>query len=62
MQEVTTTIQTDGSSKIEVKGVKGRSCTALTADFEKALGKKVSDTPTKEMYENDERVSIRNRS
>ena len=44
-------IDTKGNTKVTVKGVKGRGCKALTADFEKGLGKTISDVDTKEIYE-----------
>lgn len=43
------TIDTDGSTTIAVNGVAGRKCKDLTANLEKALGKTISDTPTKDM-------------
>ena len=45
------TIKPDGSTKIEVYGVKGGSCKTLTKDIEEALGKTVSDRETPEMRE-----------
>ncbi len=45
--------------KVTVKGVKGRSCKTLTKDLEKEFGV-VSDTPTREMHEQ-ERVAVRAR-
>jgi hypothetical protein len=42
----------DGSTTIEVQGVKGASCTALTRDMETAFGGKVvSDVKTAEYKE-----------
>jgi len=61
MEEIIITIEKNGATKLEVKGVKGQSCKALTKDFEQRLGKKVSDVPTGEMYEQ-ERTYIRGRS
>jgi len=49
--EITITIGTDGATKVAVKGVKGRGCKALTAEFEKGLGKVTSDENSKEFYE-----------
>jgi hypothetical protein len=37
-RKVTITIAEDGSTEIEVDGVKGPACKALTADMEEALG------------------------
>lgn len=37
-RKVTLLIEEDGSVQIDVSGVKGKTCTELTADVEKALG------------------------
>lgn len=59
MEEIIITVQ-NGKAKIEVRGVKGQSCKALTKEFEdKLAGRKISDTPTKEMYEQPERLHAR---
>ena len=60
MEEIIITIEKNGTTKVEVKGVKGQGCKALTKDFEQRLGKKVSETPTGEMYEQ-ERTTVRGR-
>lgn len=44
-------VDTEGEGSITVQGVKGKTCKDLTKDFEKALGKVKSSTPTKEFYE-----------
>jgi hypothetical protein len=50
MEEIEVIIDTDGSSKVSVKGVKGGECTKLTAPF--TQGADVSDNkPTSEFYE-----------
>lgn len=59
--EITTEISPSGETKVSVKGVKGKSCKALTADFERGLGKVTHDVPTKEMHEN-EVQTVRNRA
>lgn len=41
----------DGTTQVTVKGVKGKSCKNASKLVEDALGKTVSSTPTKEMYE-----------
>ena len=56
------TIRKDGSTKIEVSGVKGKGCKALTKDIEEALGKTVSDIETPEMRETIGRVQHQNQS
>lgn len=49
--EIKITVATNGSSTIEVKGIKGDGCIDLTKDLEKALGKKISDRSTRERSE-----------
>lgn len=39
----------NGKATITTKGFAGRACLAATADLERALGRKVSDTHTDEM-------------
>lgn len=56
------TVKPGGGTQIEVKGVKGNGCKALTKDFEEALGKVTSDKPTAEMRETIGRVQYQNRS
>ena len=60
MQEIIVTIEPNGSTKLEVKGIKGQGCKALTKEFEEQLGRKVSDVPTTELYEH-ERVQVKAR-
>ncbi len=45
---VTLTVDTDGNPQIEVKGVKGPACLALTEDLENALGGVISRQKTAE--------------
>jgi hypothetical protein len=59
--EIIIDVAPDGQVKVEVKGVKGRGCKALTKDYEESLGKKVSSIDTKEAYEQ-ERIQSHNRS
>lgn len=54
------TIRPDGSTKIEVSGVKGSGCKTLTKDIEKALGKTVSDVETADMRETVGRLQHQN--
>ena len=37
-EKITVTINDDGTTKVEVEGVKGSGCEALTANLVKALG------------------------
>lgn len=49
-----------GDVKIEVNGMKGKSCKDATREFEEALGEVKQDTPKKEMYEQeDQRLRTR---
>jgi len=41
VQEITVLVKPDGSVKLEVRGVKGQKCLALTESIEKALGGQV---------------------
>jgi hypothetical protein len=51
-QTVIITVDERAESTVEVRGVKGKACLALTADLEAALGGKVLErTETKEMHE-----------
>ncbi|MBI5572230.1 MAG: DUF2997 domain-containing protein [Desulfomonile tiedjei] len=52
IQEIDVFLKPDGTVKIEVRGVKGDKCLALTEDVEKLLGGKVLDrTKTDEYYQ-----------
>ncbi len=42
-QEIDVYVQPDGTVKIEVRGVKGQKCLALTEGLEKALGGQVTN-------------------
>jgi hypothetical protein len=51
-QTVIITVDEKAVSTVEVKGVKGKGCLAITAELEAALGGKVLErTETKEMHE-----------
>jgi len=41
LQEIDIYVRPDGTVKLEVRGVKGQQCLALTADIEKLLGGQV---------------------
>lgn len=51
MPKVTVTIAPDGTTSIEVEGVKGKGCLELTRDIERALGKVTEDKKTSEYRE-----------
>ena len=48
MREIIVTIDTEGNTNIETRGFAGSDCIKETADLEKALGVKTSDTKTRE--------------
>jgi hypothetical protein len=52
MEQIRITFSPTGETKLEVNGVKGKSCKDLTRAFEKALGTTTKDTETGEFYEN----------
>ena len=60
-EEITVTINEDASIEVAVKGVAGRSCLSLTKELESALGNKVSDKQTGEMYESERTQHIHQR-
>ena len=51
MQKMIVTIGADGSVKVAVHGVKGRSCSDVSRAIESALGKVTSDKKTSEYVE-----------
>ncbi len=52
IQEIDVLVKPDGTVKIEVRGVKGEKCLALTEEVEKLLGGKVLDRiKTDEFYQ-----------
>ena len=52
MQEVIVTVKKNSKVEIEVKGVKGQGCVALTKEFEEKLAGAVeSDVKTSEFYQ-----------
>ena len=53
-EKIKVTIKPNGNSVVEVSGVKGSGCKALTAALEAALGTPSSDVPTTDMYENEQ--------
>lgn len=54
MRTIKVSIKPDGSTTIEVNGVKGEKCTSLTEGLEKKLGKTVSQQKTDEYYQQEE--------
>jgi hypothetical protein len=50
-EEIEVVIDEEGEATVHVQGVKGRSCTKLTADLERALGKVAKRTMTREALE-----------
>ncbi len=50
-EQIEIVIDEEGEATIHVRGVKGKSCTDLTADVEKALGKVTKRTATREARE-----------
>jgi hypothetical protein len=52
LQEIDVFIEKDGQVRIEVRGVKGGSCLAITAALEQALGGQIAEREmTAESYE-----------
>jgi hypothetical protein len=59
-EEIIVIIDQTGEPKLEVKGVKGKTCKDFSAALEKALGNVTKDDNTREFYEA-ERTNVRNR-
>jgi len=59
VQEIKITISDGGSVQVGVKGVKGKSCTELTKELEKALGKTASQKLTGEYHLKEEIARIK---
>lgn len=60
--EIIVTFDAQGNSRIETKGFKGADCLKATADLERALGTKTSDTKTREYSQRADAVDVqRNR-
>ncbi len=58
LQEIEVTIERNGEVRIEVRGVKGRSCIELTEDVIEALGGDVAERElTSEAYEDEPDVA-----
>lgn len=58
MADIIFNISPDGDITITVQGVKGQSCTELTADLEAALGVVVDQQHTSEYYEEEARLEV----
>jgi hypothetical protein len=50
-EEIEVEINDEGEATVHVKGIKGKTCTDLTADIEKALGKVAERKMTPEAHE-----------
>lgn len=50
-QELQIEINPEGEAKVTVRGVKGKSCKAVSKAIEEALGQVTEDQPTAEMRE-----------
>ena len=50
-EEIEVVIDEEGQATVHVKGVKGTTCTHLTAEMEKVLGKVGKRVATREMHE-----------
>jgi hypothetical protein len=50
-EEIEVVIDQEGEATVHVQGVKGKGCTALTAELEKALGQVGQRTMTREAGE-----------
>lgn len=61
-EEIIFEVDQEGVVEYEVKGIKGTSCKALTADLDKAFGGGGSSKPTKEMYEQPKQQQNSNRA
>ena len=51
MNQITVTIDENGSSRVEVNGVQGPDCKQLTQQLEKALGSTIGSVHKPEFYE-----------
>ena len=53
MEKIIVQIKKDGTTTVEVNGVKGQACKDLTRGMEEALGKVENVQETQEIYESD---------
>lgn len=60
-EEIIITVPLHGSQTVKVTGVKGKGCRAITAEYEKSLGRRVASEDTREAHEV-ERTALRNRA
>lgn len=51
MKHVTVIVDMEGATRVEVEGVKGPGCTALTRDLESALGATLNVRRTEEHHQ-----------
>jgi len=54
MKQIKVVISPEGDITITPEGFKGEACKSATANLERALGSKVNDTDTAELYEREE--------
>ena len=58
IQEIDVFLQPDGTVKVEVRGVKGQKCLALTEDIEKLLGGQVIAREKTPEYDEQEQATV----
>ena len=58
IQEIDVFVQPDGTVKIEVRGVKGQKCLALTEDVEKLLGGQIVNRELKPEYNEEAQATV----
>jgi|GEM_PF-3749414 Protein of unknown function (DUF2997). len=51
MEQVTIIVGKDGATEVSVQCVKGKKCSEVSEQIEKALGSRTKDAPTAEMRE-----------
>ena len=58
IQEIDLFVQPDGTVKIEVRGVKGKKCLALTEDVENLLGGQIVNREFTSEYEQEVQATV----
>lgn len=51
MAKMTVSISPNGEIKVQIEGIKGKSCVELTKEFEEALGEVINKKFTSEYYQ-----------